>query len=66
MTGSPQDEQHPGFLLTDAGVAATGAVAKVVDVVGEGEMAGTMVTLVRVEATGAVAGMEATDAEAGV
>ena len=64
MTGSPQDEQHPGFLLTDAGVATTGSVAQVEDIVGGGEMAGTMVTLVMVEATGAVARMVATDAEA--
>ena len=68
LTGSPQDEQHAGFLLTDAeaGVDAIGAMAQAVDIIGEGEMAGTTVTLAKVEVTGAVAEMEATDAEAGM
>ena len=68
LTGSPQEEQHAGFRLTDAevGVGAIGAVAQAVDIRGEGERAGTTVTLAMVEVTGAVAGMEATDAEAGV
>ena len=69
LIGSSQDEQHAGLLLTDAeaGVDAIGTVAQAVDIIGEGEMAGTAVILAKVEVTaGAVAGMEATDAEAGV
>ena len=65
FTGSPQDEQHAGFLLTDAeaGVDATGTVA-----LEEGEMVGTAAALAKVDATGAVAEagvIGATEAEAG-
>ena len=54
FTGSPQDEQHAGFLLTDAeaGVDATGTVA-----LREGEMVGITATQAKVDATGAVAGV---------
>ena len=54
----PEVGEITGTAEAEAGVVAAGTV------VGEGEMAGTMVTLVMVEATGAVARMVATDAEA--
>ena len=54
--------------FTDAGVGgvAIGAVAQAVDMIGEEEMAGTTVTVAKVAATGAVAGLEAADTGAGV
>ena len=58
FTGRPQVEQH-------AGLRFTGAVAQTVDIMGVGKMAGTTVTVAKVEANEAVAGMEATKAEAG-
>ena len=68
FTGSPQDEQHASLRLdvADEGEEATGAVAQVVDMMGGGEMAGTTETVAMVEATGAVAGMGASEADAGV
>ena len=45
---------------------AIGAVAQAVDIMGVGEMAGTTETVAMVLATGAVAGMGAIEANAGV
>ena len=66
LTGSPQYEQHGGLRLTGAeeGEEVTEAAAQSVDMIGEGEMAGTTETAAKVEAIGAVAGMGATEADA--
>ena len=68
LTGSPQEEQHAGFLLTGAGEGdgANGAVAQAEDITGEEEMAVTTDTVAKVEAAAAVAGIGATEADARV
>ena len=68
FTGSPQVVQHAGLRFTGVEVweDAIGAVAQAADIMGVGEMAGTTETVAMVEATGAVAGMGASEADAGV
>ena len=60
--------QHAGLRFTGVEVweDAIGAVAQAADIMGVGEMAGTTETVAMVEATGAVAGMGASEADAGV
>ena len=69
LTGSPQEVQQDWRRFTDeeAGVDTTGAVAGRVDITGVGEMADTTaVALTSFKATGTVAGVGATEAEAWV
>ena len=68
FTGFPQDVQQAWRRLTadEVGVDVTEAVAERVDMIGALDGADTMVTVVMDEAAGTVAGLEATEAEAGL
>ena len=68
FTGLPQEVQQAWRRLTadEVGVDVTEAVAERVDMIGALDGADTMVTVVVDEAAGTVAGLEATEAEAGV
>ena len=68
LTGSPQEVQQAWRRITDEeeGVVAIGAVAGRVDIIGVEEMADTTVAVASEEAAGTVAGVGATEADAGV